>query len=97
MWHMMSGTIKDTHAGRDLRCIRLPLERRTITGSVPPECLRVTGEWSNDPPHAGIKFVVPGAPTDVDCHGRGPVKKSIDLFWMAPENDGEPPVTELQD
>ena len=50
-----------------------------------------TGE-TNDPPHAGIKFVVPGAPTNLIVRAVDQ-QESIDLFWDAPMNDGEPPVT----
>ncbi|MCY3613952.1 MAG: fibronectin type III domain-containing protein, partial [Bacteroidetes bacterium] len=50
-----------------------------------------TGETS-DPPHAGIKYVVPSAPRNLIVRAVDQ-QESIDLFWDAPMTDGEPSVT----
>ena len=48
------------------------------------------GDWSAVTP--GVKLALPGAPTDLIVTAVDQ-QESIDLFWEAPMNDGEPPVT----
>ena len=48
------------------------------------------GDWSSVTP--GVKLALPGAPMNLIVRAVDQ-QESIDLFWDAPMNDGEPPVT----
>ena len=48
------------------------------------------GDWSSVTP--GVKLAPPGAPADLIVRAVDQ-QESIDLFWEAPMNDGEPPIT----
>ena len=48
------------------------------------------GDWSSVTP--GVKLAPPGAPTELTVTAVDQAEQ-IDLFWKAPENDGEPPLT----
>ena len=63
---------------------------RAINAASPATADADADEWSAVTP--GVKLALPGAPTNLIVRAVDQ-QESIDLFWDAPMNDGEPPVT----
>ena len=82
---VVAGKVDTTHAG---------LAENTTTPETYYYRVRAVsaagdGDWSSVT--AGVKLALPGAPTMLTATAVDQ-QPAIDLFWMAPENDGEPPV-----
>ncbi|MYD56989.1 MAG: fibronectin type III domain-containing protein, partial [Rhodothermaceae bacterium] len=80
-----AGTIETTHAGLDEQDPALTYYYRVRAVSAAGN-----GDWSSVT--TGVKLAPPGAPTELTVTAVDQ-QEAIDLFWKAPENTGEPPVT----
>ena len=82
----VAGTVDTVHVGR----VENATTPETYYYRVRAVSAAGMGDWSSVTP--GVKLALPSAPTNLIVRAVDQ-QESIDLFWEAPMNDGEPPVT----